>query len=181
MPQSTRRQFCGYGGYLLAAPSLPAQTPPLRHPPVQAGGPGEVPWREPGQTKDAAYLLTAALRYSAEGREIVGNNRTCFNNRPLYCEPGTEGVVLAGDRPFLRLLAKPYVLGGFAAAIVRGGEGKWFHEYPEVESRYRCGRITWRIKDPALAEVIVTLTAVPMQGTAGLALEFQGEGLRAGD
>jgi hypothetical protein len=181
MPQSTRREFCGYGGYLLAAPSLAAQTPPLRHPPVQAAGPGEVPWREPGQTKDASYLLTAALRYTAEGREIVGNNRTCFNNRPLYCEPGTEGVVLAGDRPFLRLLAKPDVLGGFAAAIIRGGGGKWFHEYPEVESRYRCGRMSWRIQDPALAEVIVTLRAVPMQGTAGLALEFQAEGLRAGD
>ena len=108
-----------------------------------AAGPGEPAWREPGQTKDPAYLRTAELRYTAQGREIVAHNRTCFNNRPLYCDPRSEGVVLAGDRPLVRLLAKPYVHGAFAGAIVRGGEGKWFHEYAEVESRYRCGRMAW--------------------------------------
>ena len=126
-----------------------------------AAMPNEPAWREPGQTKDPAYLRTAALRYSAEGREIVGRNRTCFNNRPLYCDPGNDGVVLTGDRPFVRLLAKPYVLGGFSAAIVRGSAGRWFHEYSEVESRYRCGHMTWRICDTALPGTSVTLDVVP--------------------
>ncbi len=181
MPKTSRREFLSCSGSLLVAPFLADQAPPSRNSLVQETTLIEAPWREPGQTKDADYLQKAALRYAAEGREIVGRNRTCFNNRPLYCEPGTEGVVLTGDRPFVRLLAKPYVLGGFAAAIVRDGVGKWFHDYSEVESRYRCGRMTWRINDPTLAGVLVELDVVPLEGAAGFGLRFRAEGLRTGD
>ena len=179
MPQTSRRKFLGCSCSLLVAPFLPAQ--PLVEGKSLAAAPLVEPeWREPGQTKDSDYLQKAALRYSAEGRAIVGRNRTCFNNRPLYCEPGTEGVVLAGDRPFVRLLAKPYVLGGFAAAIVRRGSGKWFHDFSEVESRYRCGRMSWRINDSALAGVLVELDAVPLQGAAGICVTIPGRGLKGG-
>lgn len=180
MPKTSRREFLGCGGSLLLGPFLAEQV--LGEPASLAAAPlFEPEWREPGQTKDAEYLRTAALRYSAEDREIVGHNRTCFNNRPLYCQPGTDGVVLAGDRPFLRLLANPYVLGGFSAAIVRDGAGKWFHEYSQVESRYHCGRMSWRISDSALVGVSVTLDAVPMAGVAGFALQLQATGLRGED
>ncbi len=64
---------------------------------------GEPIWREPGQIVTADYLTNGVLRYSAEGREIVGRNRTCFNNRPLYCRPHDTGFVLAGDRPMVRM------------------------------------------------------------------------------
>ena len=121
------------------------------------------------------------MRYTAEGREIVGRNRTCFNNRPLYCNPGTEGVALAGDRPMVRLLAKSLVCGGFYAAIVRGGQGKWFHEYAEVESRYRCGRMTWHIADTGLPNVRVTIETAPLKDVAGFALKLNASGLQAGD
>jgi|GEM_PF-560758 len=148
---------------------------------VAGAAPGEPAWREPGQTKAPAYLRTAALRYSAEGREIVARNRTCFNNRPLYCDTRSEGVVLAGDRPLLRLLAKPYVHGALAAAIIRGGEGKWFHEYADVESRYRCGRMAWKLSDPSLPGAVVTVEVVPLNRTGGFALRLKAAGLRAGD
>ena len=128
MPRSSRRKFLVSSSALLAVPFLPEPSFPHENSADSAAKGVEPAWREPGQFKDPEYLRTGALRYSAEGREIVGHNRTCFNNRPLYCEPGTECVVLAGDRPFIRLLAKPYVLGGFAAAIIREGAGKWFHE-----------------------------------------------------
>jgi len=141
----------------------------------------EIPWREPGQVKDAAYLRDGALRYDAEGREIVGRNRTCFNNRPLYCPSPHDGVVLAGDRPFVRLLAQTQVCGGFSAAIVRGAEGKWFYDYSEVESRYRCGRMTWRISDTALTGVSVALDAVPLKDAAGVALHLKAKGVKPGD
>ena len=143
--------------------------------------PGEEPWREPGQAVSSAYLKQGRLRYTAEGREIVGRNRTCFNNRPLYCNPGTEGVALAGDRPMVRLLAKSLVCGGFYAAIVRGGQGKWFHEYAEVESRYRCGRMTWHIADTGLPNVRVTIETAPLKDVAGFALKLNASGLQAGD
>ena len=134
-------------------------------------------WREPGQIVDAAYLENGSLRYSAEGREIVGRNGTCFNNRPLYCQSASEEVVLAGDRPFVRLTG----YGAFSAAIVREGKGRWFHEYTEIESRYRCGRMTWRISDAALPDVHVALDAVPLQGAAGFAVRMQATGLQPGD
>ena len=181
MSKTSRRKFLRHSGSLLAVPFLAEQAAAKPVSTTPAAMPTESAWREPGQTKDAAYLRTAALRYFAEGREIVGRNRTCFNNRPLYCDPTTDGVVLSGDRPFVRLLNRPYVLGGFSAAIVRGGGGRWFHEYSEVESRYRCGHMTWRISDAALPGVIVTLEAVPLAGVAGFALRLAAEGLVAGD
>ena len=61
----------------------------------------EAPWREPGQVVSPTYLQNGTLRYAAEGREIVGRNGSYFNNRPLYCEPNAEGVVLAGDLPLV--------------------------------------------------------------------------------
>ena len=141
----------------------------------------EAVWREPGQVVTEAYRRTGALRYTAEEREIVGRNRSCFNNRPLYSEAGTEGVVLTGDRPFVRLLAQPYVWGGFCAGIVRAGVGKWFHEYSFVETRYRCGRMRWCLTDASLPAVAMTIDVVPMQRVAGFAVKLQGRGLRTGD
>lgn len=178
---STRREFLALSGSLLLTPSMTlwasADQPPSK--PVMANA--ETPWREPGQVKDPEYLRTAAPRYSAEGREIIGRNRTCFNNRPLYCEPQTECVVLAGDRPFLRLLAEPYVLGSFSAAILRDSDGKWLHDCSEIESRYRCGCMTWHILDTAYDGLNISLTAVPLQGAGGFALRLRAQGLQQGD
>ena len=101
--------------------------------------------------------------------------RAAPNNRPLYCALDNTGVVLAGDRPFVRFVVKPYVFGGFSAAIVRGDKGKWFHECSEVESRYRCGRMTWRIADSTLPDVEVTLDVVPLKSAAGFALRLSAE------
>jgi hypothetical protein len=145
-----------------------------------AGPPDETPWREPGQVKDAAYLKTAALRYSAEGREIVGRNRTCFNNRPLYCQPHDTGFVLTGDRPLVRLIGG-FQAGVWTGAIVRGGAGAWFHDCAEVESRYRCGRMAWRVSDPAVPGVETAIEVIPLNGAAGFALRLKTKGTRAGD
>ena len=68
-------------------------------------------FREPGQIVDGTYRQDGTLRYTAEGRDIVGRGGEYYNNRPLYSDAGTYGVVLAGDRPLLRLLAKPYLHG----------------------------------------------------------------------
>ena len=89
--------------------------------------------------------------------------------------------MLAGDRPFVRFGATPYVYGGFSAAIVRGGVGKWFHECSRVESRYRCGRMTWQIADTTLPGVKAILEAVPLQNPSGFALRLTAAGQQAGD
>ena len=139
--------------------------------------PAESTWREPGQIVEPAYRENGKLRYTAEGREIVGRNGTLFNNRPLYCETTSGEVVLAGDRPLVRLAG----YGAFSAAVVREGKGRWFHEYADVESRYRCGRMTWRISDATLADVKVVLDVVPLKDASGFAVRWKGTGLRPGD
>ncbi len=175
MMKTSRREFLSMSGSLLWAPPNALWSLEPAH------STGERPWREPGQLKDRAYLKTAAQRYSAIDREIVGHNKTCFNNRPLYCEPPNDCVILAGDRPFLRLLAEPYVLGGFSMALLRDGHGRWLHEYPEIESRYRCGKMTWQIRDSTLGDLQLFVTAVPLHGSGGLALRLRAQGLRPGD
>jgi len=139
------------------------------------------PWREPGQAVDAAYRRDGRLRYAAEGREIVGCNGPYFNNRPLYCSLNTDGAVLTGDRPLVRLIAKPYLHGALSLAFARGGHARWLHDFGVVESRYHCGRMTWKSSDPALAGIAVTLTVVPLMEVAGFAARLQVSGARAGD
>ncbi len=137
--------------------------------------------REPGQSVDAAYRRDGRLRYEAEDREILGRNGAYFNNRPLYCKLNTDGAVLTGDRPLVRLIAKPFVHGAITVAVVRKGCGRWLHEWEEIESRYRCGRMTWRCSDSALPGSKIEMTVVPMSEVAGMAMRVRLSGVRAGD
>lgn len=158
--------------------SRPAATPAV---PDRLWAESAGPWREPGQTVDAAYRRAGRQRYEADGGEIVGRNGPYFNNRPLYCTLNTDGAVLAGDRPLVRLIAKPHLLGALTVAVARDGRATWLHDWAEVESRYRCGRMTWRCADPGLPGVTVTLTVVPLRDVAGFAAHLQLAGSRAGD
>jgi len=137
----------------------------------------EPAWREPGQVFTADYLASGRLRYTAGGGDIIGRNRTAFNNRPLYGISEGRAVVLTGDRPLVRQLGR----GTFTAGIVRDGRGPWWHDYAEVEARYRGGRMTWRMSDPSLPGVHLRLEAVPLRDVEGFALRLQAEGLRPGD
>ncbi len=137
----------------------------------------EPAWREPGQIFTPEYLTSGGLRYTAADGDIVGFNRTAFNNRPLYGISQGRAVVLTGDRPLVRLLGR----GTFAAGIVREDRGPWWHEYAEVEARYRGGRMTWRMSDPSLPGVQLRLEAVPLSDREGFALRLRADGLRAGD
>ncbi len=158
--------------------SRPPATPAA---PVDTAASAAGPWREPGQSVSAEYLRAGRLRYGAEDREIVGCNGPYFNNRPLYCDQNTEGAVLTGDRPLVRLIAKPFLHGALMGAIARQGRARWLHGFARVESRYRCGRMTWVCADPALAGVELTVTVVPLREAAGFAVRLHATGLQAGD
>lgn len=167
--------------------NAPAPFPPLRPvlamsllaclPTLHAEPPAERPWREPGQIVSADYLAHGALRYSAAGGDIIGRNLSAFNNRPLYGGSPGDNLVLAGDRPFVRLIGR----GAFAAAVLRHGKGGWWHDYAEVESHYRCGRMTWLLSDPAVPGMRLRLDAVALPDAEGFALRLRAEGLEAGD
>ena len=141
----------------------------------------EAPWREPGQIVTPDYLNNGTLRYAAEGREIVGRNRSCFNNRPLYCEPNRKAWYWRATGHWCDLDPNTIRTGLSLPAIVRGQRGKWFHEYSEVESRYRCGRMTWRISDSTLPGIAATLEAVPLKDATGFALRLAVQGQQAQD
>lgn len=137
--------------------------------------------REPGQVVSEDYRRHGRLRYDAQQGEIVGRNGLYYGNRPLYCARETDGVVLAGDRPAVRLIAHAYVMGFFCAGIIRSGQGVWWHDLASIEQRYRCGRMAWFLSDPAWNGANVLLEAVPMDGAAGMVLRAQMEGFQEND
>ncbi len=150
------------------------------HSPTRASS-AEPPLREPGQSVSAAYRRDGALRYEADGLAIVGRNGPYFNNRPLYCRLNTDGAVLTGDRPLVRLIAKPYLHGALALAVQRGACARWLHDFATVEMAYRCGRMRWHCTDEAFAGLALTLDVVPLQEPAGFAARLESAGAEAGD
>lgn len=166
-PGSSRRTRVCFAAVFLGLVSALHAAPPAPEP----------AWREPGQVFTPEYLASGQLRYAASGGDIVGVNRTAFNNRPLYGIVPGRAVVLTGDRPLVRQVGR----GTFTAGIVREGRGPWWHEYAEVEARYRGGRMSWRMSDPSLPGVHLRLEAVPLREVEGFALRLQAEGLRPGD
>lgn len=137
--------------------------------------------REPGQVVSPDYLRYGTLRYGAHEREIVGRNGPHFNNRPLYCAQNTEGAVLAGDRPLARLIARPLVHGALAVGFMRGPQAKWLYDFADIESRYRCGRMTWRCTDPLFPRTEFTFTVLPLHGEPGLVARLRIAGAQPDD
>ena len=57
----------------------------------------------------------------------------------------------------------------------------WLHDAAEIESRYHCGRMSWRCSDPTLKGVEVYLTVVPLKEVAGFAAQLHVSGAKPGD
>lgn len=119
--------------------------------------------------------------YAVEGEAIVRHNGPSYNNRPLFGGAEPLFFVLAGDRPFLRLLQEPYDYGTFMVAMIRDGQGKWLAECTNVTAKYRPDRMEWLVRDNAFSGTVVNLQAVPMTGVAGMAMRVNVQGARAGD
>ncbi len=132
--------------------------------------------REPGQIVTENYLRNGTLRYHGVSGCIVGTNGSYFNNRPLYGEPVSGAVVLAGDRPFVRLIGKRHIYGAFGLALVRGVQGRWLHECSSVETTYRCGKMRWKISDPDFCGAELVLEALPLTGAGGMGIHFIARG-----
>ena len=120
------------------------------------------------------------LRYTVRDEAIVGKNGTFYNNRPLYC-PHEDAAVLGGDRPVLRFIEGGLVYGTFSVALVRNGHAVWFQDYDDVMLEYRCGHITWRLKDSSMPGVTAVLDAVPVQGAVGFSVKLRVEGAGEND
>jgi len=149
--------------------------------PTRSSPPPEPAWREPGQVKDPLYRRSGRLRYEAEADDIVGRNGSLFNNRPLYGPAPDRGVVLGGDRPFLRLLNDRFVAGSLALGLIRHDTSAWMHDFTSIEMRYHGGRLTWIAADPRFPGATLQLTALPLDNAAGFAVRLSGSGFQPGD
>ena len=95
-----------------------------------------------------------------EGPAFVRHNGDRFNNRPLYCNQ-TSAIVVAGDRPFVRFGNGSVLDGTFMAALLRGNQARWLHDWSDITAKYRPNRMQWILKDGRFGATIVTLDAVP--------------------
>lgn len=118
--------------------------------------------------------------YTVEGDALVRHNGDRFNNRPLYCNQ-TSAIVIAGDRPLVRFGNSSVLHGTFMAAIVRGQQAKWLHDFSDITSKYRADRMEWILKDAGFGDTTLRLEAVPPAEGAGMALRLRLEATQAGD
>lgn len=107
-----------------------------------------------------------------------GSNR--FGNRPLYGN-SVYSVVLAGDRPLLRLGTGNHLNGALLLGYRRGDVSLWLHAFEGNEARYVEGRQEWVLSDPKFPGLRLSLTATALAEGAGVAVRLQGEGVGAGD
>lgn len=118
--------------------------------------------------------------YTAENGAIVGRNRPFYNNRPLYGDH-RPAFTQAGDRPHLRFACKPNVYGCMTLAVQRGQASQWLHDFSEVTSFYRPGRMEWVIRDPKFAGLTINLEVVTLSSTEGFAAKMTTTGAQSGD
>ncbi len=137
--------------------------------------------REPGQAVTPEYARDGRLRYEAEDGAIVIRNGPYVNNRPLYAPADTDAAALAGDRPLVRLIAKPYEHGTLGLAVARGDRAIWVHDSADIRFAYRCGRARWTCTDPTLPGLVVEVDAVPFGDDAGFAARVDVTGARPDD
>lgn len=118
--------------------------------------------------------------YEVAGDAFVRHNGDRFNNRPLYCNQ-VSAIVVAGDRPLVRLGQGPVLNGTFMAALVRGDRARWLHDWTDRTSTYRPDRMAWRLKDDGFGATELILDAVPSAEGAGLALRLKIDHAQPGD
>jgi hypothetical protein len=118
--------------------------------------------------------------YRVEGDAFVRHNGERMNNRPLYCNQ-IPAIVVAGDRPLVRFGSGAVQNGTFMVALARAGKAKWLHDFSDVISKYRPGRMQWVLKDAAYGATTITLEAVPPAQGPGMACRARVEGSQPGD
>jgi hypothetical protein len=118
--------------------------------------------------------------YTVEGDAFVRHNGERFNNRPLYCNQ-IPAIVVAGDRPLVRFGSGSILNGTFFIALARGDKAKWLHDFSDITSKYRPGRMEWILKDAAYGATSVTLEVVPPADGAGMVCRVRIDGAQPGD
>lgn len=131
-----------------------------------------------GGRLDADMFVKAS--YEAEGNAFVCHNSKRFNNRPLYSNQ-SPALVITGDRPLIRFGNGQAQNGTFIAALLRGNNAKWLHNFSDITAKYRSGRMEWWLKDAALGSTTLILEAVTLANGTGATMHMRIENAQPGD
>lgn len=150
--------------FTLAISAAPAQT---------------VPAARSGQElrPNLAGAIARPLRYRPEGGDFVIVNGAERFNRPLY--GGSSAFRAdAGDRPEFSLYLPGR--GGVLRLALRTPDGwKWLSDAAQITARYRLGTLVHDIRDPALGDGTLRLTALVPKSSEALLLRVELRDARA--
>lgn len=118
--------------------------------------------------------------YSLDGDAITRTNGTRFFNRPLYGDH-MPCVVMAGDRPQIRMIHDPVDCGTFLAGLVHEGVGHWAYQFSSIETRFHPGWVEWVLQDEAFPGRTGHLEVRSLAGQPGMLIRLRYEGLVQGD
>ena len=115
--------------------------------------------------------------YPPADREMVYTSQELTKLQRVNFRP----LVLAYQEP--RFLFDFHSAGGllghlFAGLVQEGGEGKWFHQWSDIDVRYVNGVMEYTLTDPAFPGVTVRLRASALAHSAGLVLKVSVEGAK---
>ncbi len=125
-----------------------------------------------GADADLAVTVSRPLRYHPEGTDFVISNGEHWFNRPLY-GPHTAFHIDGGDKPEFAFLNVTMKLGVLRFGIQTAKGTKYLTEAANVVTRYRPGSLLYEIKDPALGEGVLHLTAISLPTEEGLLLKAE--------
>ena len=139
----------------------------------------------------------SAPRPPAGSRIGVVDGNARLHRRPLF-PPADKTLVWTADelkslerygfRPLVLAYNEPRFLFDFHSAggllghlqigLTSAGASKWFHRWSELTVRYVDGRMEYTITDKDFPGVLVTLVAIPLADSAGLAVRVAVSGLK---
>ncbi len=136
---------------------------------------------DPAISKEEPVLTdTFSAIYSVSGEAMTITNGTRFFNRPLYGDH-MPCVVMAGERPQIRLIHDPVDCGTFMAGLLNHGVGRWAHQSSWIETRFHPGWVEWVFRDDELPGRTGHLEVRSLAGQPGMVVRLRYEGLLKGD
>jgi len=125
-------------------------------------------------TPNLVSNLARPLRYRPDGGDFVIVNGPERFNRPLY-GGSSPFRVDAGDKPEFSLYL-PGRGGVLRLALARGEKLRWLSDCDSVTARYRRGTMVYEIRDSALGDATLQLTALVARSAETLLLRAELQG-----
>lgn len=110
--------------------------------------------------------------YDVEQEWIRAFNLDRYNNRPLYIN-NTNGFILAGDKPLVRLVKGDKLYGSLILKIKRRNTIKSIYNFDQIKSLYAPGHMKWELKDSQLKGINLILDVLPTANQIGMVVQLK--------